>query len=93
MLTPMLHARGDAIGVDYAGGSAAAINDYVTLNGGSADMRSSYFRGMATAGLEARWPILFGGFIILIVFFMRGGIIQGVSLLFSALARLVPRRA
>ncbi|HRP78921.1 MAG TPA: LPS-assembly protein LptD [Aquamicrobium sp.] len=59
MLTPMLHARGDAIGVDYAGGSAAAINDYVALNGGSADMRSSYFRGMATAGLEARWPILF----------------------------------
>jgi len=26
----------------------------------------------------ARWPILFGGFIIFIVFFMRGGLMQGV---------------
>jgi LPS-assembly protein len=59
MLTPILHARTDAIGVDYDGNSAAAINNHVTLNGGATDMRSSYFRGMATAGLEARWPILF----------------------------------
>ena len=59
MLTPMLHGRADAIGVDYEGGSVAAINDFAARNGVAADMRSSYFRGMATAGLEARWPILF----------------------------------
>jgi LPS-assembly protein len=58
MLTPMLHGRADAIGVDYQGGSVAAINDFAARNGVAADMRSSYFRGMATAGLEARWPVL-----------------------------------
>lgn len=56
MLTPILHARGDAIGVDYEGGSAAAINAAFAPD---VDMRSSYTRAMATAGLEARWPFLF----------------------------------
>lgn len=59
MLTPILHARADAINVDYEGGSVAAINNYAMLNGVSADMRSSYTRATATAGLEARWPFLF----------------------------------
>ncbi|MCO5145892.1 MAG: LPS-assembly protein LptD [Aquamicrobium sp.] len=59
MLTPILHARADAISVDYEGGSAAAINNFAALNGVSADMRSSYTRATATAGLEARWPFLF----------------------------------
>ncbi|WP_137391055.1 branched-chain amino acid ABC transporter permease [Rhodoligotrophos defluvii] len=36
------------------------------------DIASSYW---------ARWPILFGAFIILIVFFMRGGIMQGVGMI------------
>lgn len=36
----------------------------------------------------ARWPILFGAFIIFIVFFMRGGITQGVAVL----ARKIFRR-
>jgi branched-chain amino acid transport system permease protein len=67
-------------GVSAPLGPVAGTTVFIVLS----DIISTYW---------ARWPILFGGFIILIVFFMRGGIIQGVSLLFSALARLVPRRA
>lgn len=59
MLTPLLHARGDAIGVDYRGGSQAGIANLATLNGYGTDIHSSYYRSMATAGLEARWPVLF----------------------------------
>jgi len=36
----------------------------------------------------ARWPILFGGFIIFIVFFMRGGLMQGI---YALSRRLTPR--
>ena len=56
MLTPILHGRADAINVDYEGGSAAAINTAFPTD---TDLRSSYYRAMATAGLEARWPVLF----------------------------------
>ena len=56
MLTPLLHARGDAIGVDYQGDSITQIN---AMPGVVADVRSAYYRAMATAGLEARWPVLF----------------------------------
>ena len=59
LLTPILHARGDAIGVDYSAGSQAAIAQIATLNGVGTDIRSSYYRAMATGGLEARWPVLF----------------------------------
>lgn len=60
VLTPTLHARGDAIGVNLNGGSGAAIASYLADNPGVvADVRSSYYRAMATAGLEARWPVLF----------------------------------
>lgn len=59
LLTPLLHARGDAIGVDYAGNSQAAIETAGNWSGVESDIRSSYYRSMATAGLEARWPVLF----------------------------------
>lgn len=60
VLTPMLHARADAVGVDLQGASGTAIANYVANNPGTtADLRSSYQRAMATAGLEARWPVLF----------------------------------
>ncbi len=59
LLTPILHARGDVIGVDYAAGSQAAIAQVASLNSVGTDIRSSYYRAMATGGLEARWPILF----------------------------------
>lgn len=59
MLTSILHARGDAIGVSYDGLTEDAIRRAADNNGVTADIRSSYYRAMATAGLEARWPVLF----------------------------------
>ncbi len=59
MLTPILHGRGDAIGVSYDGLSEDAIRRAALHNGVEADIRSAYYRAMATAGLEARWPVLF----------------------------------
>ena len=48
VITPLLALRGDAIGID--------TNDtFGTTNA----IRSQAFRGMATGGLEVRWPILF----------------------------------
>ena len=48
VITPLLALRGDAIGI--------STNDtFGTVN----EIRSQAFRGMATAGLEVRWPILF----------------------------------
>lgn len=59
VLTPLLHARGDAINVSYDSSSVTAINNFAASNGVGADIRSAYYRAMATAGLEARYPILF----------------------------------
>lgn len=59
MLTPLLHARADAIGVNYKDGSEAAIDQLALRNDVDTDIRSAYYRSMATAGLEARWPVLF----------------------------------
>ena len=59
MLTPILHARTDAIGVSRDAATDAAINALATRNSWSADLRSSYYRATATAGMEARWPFLF----------------------------------
>lgn len=61
VLTPILHARGDGIFADYEDQSLASINSFAAANGYGTDVQSSYFRGIATAGLEARWPILFAG--------------------------------
>ncbi len=59
VLTPMLSARGDAIYSNLSAVQQAAISGAM-INGVPVptDLRSGYFRGMATAGLEARWPIL-----------------------------------
>ena len=57
VVTPMLHGRGDTIYASYGQNSLDAI---AGLPGNPAtDIRSNYFRYMATAGLEARWPLLF----------------------------------
>lgn len=48
VITPLLALRGDAIGID--------TND--TFGTGN-EIRSQAFRGIATGGLELRWPILF----------------------------------
>jgi LPS-assembly protein len=55
VLTPILHARGDAIYADLSQAAITEIQDF----GAPEDIRSHYYRAMATAGLEARWPILF----------------------------------
>ena len=59
VITPVLQARADSISVDYSQASIDAINNMSNALGVAADIRSSYFRSMATAGLEVRWPILF----------------------------------
>lgn len=48
IITPLLALRGDAIGIH--------TNDTFRTTD---EIRSQAFRGMATAGLEVRWPILF----------------------------------
>jgi len=60
VLTPLLAARGDAIFTDYSTATANAISGF-TVDGDlvASDVRSAYWRYMATAGLEVRWPILF----------------------------------
>ena len=59
VLTPLLAARGDGIYTGYDAATLTALNS-ISIGGipVAADIRSAYFRGMATAGLEARWPIL-----------------------------------
>jgi LPS-assembly protein len=73
VLTPLLALRGDAIGTDlsdqtvadYAtmatnlSGPRPYTHDGQTYGTVADEVRSSFYRGMATAGLEARWPVLF----------------------------------
>jgi len=40
----------------------------------------------------ARWPLIFGVFIILVVYFLRGGIVQGVAMAFNAARAAVSGR-
>ena len=74
VFTPLLHARADGIYSNPSGTSVDAVNamagylngqDYshngLAYSGVTADVRSSYFRPMATAGFEFRWPLLFSG--------------------------------
>lgn len=60
VVTPILQARGDAIYTDY---DVETVNGVTSFNvpdsAIGSDIRSTYYRYMATAGLEARWPILF----------------------------------
>ncbi|WP_173931303.1 LPS-assembly protein LptD [Chelativorans sp. Marseille-P2723] len=60
VVTPILHARGDAIYTDLTPEAVNRINSF-TIDGDpvAADVRSAHYRSMATAGLEARWPVLF----------------------------------
>lgn len=48
VITPLFALRGDAIGIN-------SNDKFNTVD----EIRSQAFRGMATAGLEVRWPILF----------------------------------
>jgi len=59
VLTPLLALQGDVDYLKASSGSLAAINQMATNLGQQDDMRSSFARYMATAGLEMRWPMLF----------------------------------
>ncbi len=54
-LTPLLQVRGDGIYTSYEDNTIAAIE----AQSAASDIRDQYWRGMATAGLEARYPVLF----------------------------------
>ncbi|MDW6021276.1 LPS-assembly protein LptD [Mesorhizobium sp. BAC0120] len=59
VITPLLALRSDASYSDVSDQSLAAIQDDATTLGVGADVRSEFYRYMATAGLEWRWPVLF----------------------------------
>jgi LPS-assembly protein len=60
MLSPLLALRGDAIYASLSPATTTAIaNTTIAGTPVASDIRAAYFRYMATAGLEARWPILF----------------------------------
>nr|WP_274424464.1 LPS-assembly protein LptD [Chelativorans sp. YIM 93263] len=60
VVTPLLHARGDAIYADLSQDAIDEISGFtIDKAETNSDVRSAYYRSMATAGLEARWPILF----------------------------------
>lgn len=61
VVTPLLAFQADANYVSTSADSLAAVNRMAAnpAIGTTADMRSSFARYMATAGLELRWPVLF----------------------------------
>ncbi|WP_181167860.1 LPS-assembly protein LptD [Mesorhizobium sp. B2-4-19] len=61
VLTPLLALQGDVNYLNASSGSLAAVNQMAAnpLINANDDMRSSFARYMATAGLEMRWPLLF----------------------------------
>lgn len=59
VLTPLLALQGDVDYLNASSASLAAVNQMATNLGEQNDMRSSFARYMATAGLEMRWPLLF----------------------------------
>ncbi len=56
VITPLLAARADGIFSNPNAASVAAINAFP---GAAVNLRPSYLRWMATAGLEIRWPVVF----------------------------------
>ena len=54
-ITPLLQLRGDGIYTSYEDNTIAAIQSQAAAS----DISEQYWRGMATAGLEARYPVLF----------------------------------
>jgi len=59
VVSPLLHVQGDATYTSLSDESRAGINAMAQQLGVDADVRSSLYRYMATAGLEVRWPVLF----------------------------------
>lgn len=61
VVTPLLAFQTDGTYVNQSADSVAAINQMAgnLPTSVETDIRSSYYRSMATAGLELRWPVLF----------------------------------
>ncbi len=61
VFTPLLAFQADGNYLNASQASLDAINNMAANPdiGTTADMRSSFFRAMATLGLEMRWPVLF----------------------------------
>ena len=61
VVTPLLAFQADTTYVDESNSSIAAINSLALALPGNVgvDIRSAYYRFMATAGMELRWPVLF----------------------------------
>jgi LPS-assembly protein len=57
-LTTFAGLRGDAFFMDYDAASRTALIDEAGTRGVAAETRDAFFRGMATLGLDARWPVL-----------------------------------
>lgn len=59
MVTPLLAFQADSTFVNQSAASVTAINAMAVSNGVAADVRSAFYRYMATIGLDLRWPVLF----------------------------------
>ncbi len=59
VITPLLAFQADSTFVNQSTASVDAINAMAATNGVAADMRSAFYRYMATIGLDLRWPVLF----------------------------------
>ena len=59
VITPLLAFQTEGGGANMSAESVAALNQMARDLNVDADARSSWFRYMATAGMELRWPVLF----------------------------------
>lgn len=59
LLTPLLAFQADSTFVNQSSASIDAINHMAASRGVGADVRSAFYRYMATIGLDLRWPVLF----------------------------------
>ncbi len=59
VITPLLAFQADTTFVNQSSASVNAINAMAATNGVAADVRSAFYRYMATIGLDLRWPVLF----------------------------------
>ena len=59
LVTPLLAVRGDAIYSNLSATTVAAMAPITVGGVPITDIRSAYFRYMATAGMEVSWPVLF----------------------------------
>jgi LPS-assembly protein len=59
VITPLLAFQADATYLNQTSGSVGAIEAMATSSGVGSDIRSAFYRYMATVGLDLRWPVLF----------------------------------